>query len=202
MAYVLGTVISVLRFSRKLNKVHFHASPENQKEGIYVLKVSNSFRLSQVESSALANATIPSTTYRAAACVISAIFPMLSMDSRFSCFSVVMFPCHFILCKTQSQISDHLMGGWGPLVVFTSVPTTGISGDVNLSPLAEDSTSGISRLLCLLHGVSGMEWVGDLALSFKLILQQRFHMVHFLASLSAFQSTCCLYTISFSYFSA
>lgn len=58
VAYVLGTVISVPRFSRKLNKVYFHATPENQKENIYILKLNNSFRLSQVESTALANATL------------------------------------------------------------------------------------------------------------------------------------------------
>lgn len=34
-AYLLGTVISIKRFSRKSNKVHSHSTPENQKEGIY-----------------------------------------------------------------------------------------------------------------------------------------------------------------------
>lgn len=125
-------------------------------------------------------------------------FPWTTADlaaAQWLCFHAILFSAS--LSPGYQTIWQE---GGVPWFVYLFACTTGISGDANLSPLAEGSTSGISGFLCLLQGLSGMEWVGDLALSFKLILQQRFNMMHFLTSLSTFQSTCCLYTISFSYF--
>lgn len=146
MAYALGTVISVLRFSGKLNKAHFHATPKNQKEGIYTLKLDSSFRLSQVGNAALVNATIPGTIYGAPSCLISATFPDLPLDcSRFSCCTVVcvLMPFYSLQASTSDirPSEGEQVGSLGCIYPFTF--TTG-------SPLAGDSTSGISRLLCSL----------------------------------------------------
>lgn len=116
-------------------------------------------------------------------------FPRVTADVAAAWWFV--FSCHFILCEPQPQISDNMKGGCGNLDLFTLV--LALQGALWL----ERALAGCSALQ---HGVRGMGWVWDLALSFKLIVQQRFNVVHFLAFLSAFQNTRCLYTISFSYF--
>lgn len=115
-------------------------------------------------------------------------FPWTAADLAAAWWFV--FSCHFILCKPQLQIWDQVKGSrWGHLVVF--IPVLSLQGAFWL----ETALQGSAGCSALLHWVSGMRWVHDLAPSFKVILQQRFDMVHFLAFLSAFQNTRSLYII-------
>lgn len=74
---------------------------------------------------------------------------------------------------------------WGDLFVFTIVLAQQTSHRLNAGLL------GISRSLSPVHWINGLGKMWGLTLSFKLSLQWRFNMVHFLAFLSVFQNTSC-----------